>query len=58
LNEYGPQIASWELIPSDGGKFELTVNGDLLFSKKELGRHAEEGEIMAIFKERLGEVEA
>ena len=26
-----------EMIPSSGGVFEVTVNGNLLFSKKQLG---------------------
>ncbi|MCB9458434.1 MAG: SelT/SelW/SelH family protein [Anaerolineaceae bacterium] len=38
-------IADWKLIPSQGGRFEVTVNGELVFSKKELGRHAEPGEV-------------
>lgn len=42
-------IESFELIPSDGGRFEFIVNDDLLFSKKQLGRHAEPGEIHQIF---------
>lgn len=33
------------MIPSSGGKFEVVVNGELLFSKKSLGRHAEANEI-------------
>ena len=37
------QIASWTLIPSSGGVFEVEVNGELVFSKKALGRHAEPG---------------
>lgn len=38
-------VTSWKLIPSSGGRFEVTVNGELIFSKKQLKRHAEEGEI-------------
>jgi selenoprotein W-related protein len=38
-------IKEWKLITSSGGRFELTVNGDLIWSKKALGRHAEPGEI-------------
>ncbi len=30
-----------QLIPSKGGVFEVIVDGDLIFSKKDLGRHAE-----------------
>ena len=38
-------ISEWKLTPSTGGRFEVTVNDELIFSKKKLGRHAEEGEI-------------
>ena len=30
LNEFEPETASISLIPSDGGRFEVTVNGKLL----------------------------
>lgn len=38
-------VGAWNLIPSSGGRFEVTVNDELLFSKKQLGRHAEDGEV-------------
>jgi predicted Rdx family selenoprotein len=38
-------VKDWKLIPSSGGRFELTVNDELVFSKKALGRHAEDGEV-------------
>ncbi len=40
-------ISSWKLIPSTGGVFDVWVNGELIFSKKEVGRHAEPGEVRA-----------
>lgn len=40
-------VADWKLIPSTGGTFEVTVNGQLVFSKKTLRRHAEPGEVRA-----------
>jgi len=40
-------VKDWQLIPGTGGVFEVTVNGELVFSKKELRRHAEPGEIRA-----------
>ncbi len=46
-------VRSWRLIPSSGGKFEVTVNGELVFSKKGLGRHAEPGEIKAIILKKV-----
>lgn len=38
-------VKEWKMIPSSGGRFEVIVNGELLFSKKGLGRHAEPGEV-------------
>jgi selenoprotein W-related protein len=46
-------IASWRLIPSSGGVFEVTVNGEKVFSKKALGRHAEPGEIRTAIERKL-----
>jgi selenoprotein W-related protein len=34
------------LVESSGGVFEVTVEGRLVFSKKQLGRHAEPGEVL------------
>ena len=47
------QIETFTLVPSDGGKFEVSVDGKLVFSKLELGRHAEEGEIKKVFEKHL-----
>jgi selenoprotein W-related protein len=51
--ELAHAIDEWTLIPSKGGVFELQIDGDLVYSKKDLGRHAEEGELLAIFESRL-----
>ena len=51
-------VGSWRLIPSKGGVFEVTVNGEKVFSKKELGRHAEPGEVRAAILKRLDQVRA
>jgi selenoprotein W-related protein len=34
------------IIPSRGGVFEVTVDGELIYSKKATGRHAEPDEIL------------
>jgi selenoprotein W-related protein len=36
------------LVPSSGGVFEVTVDGNLIFSKKALRRHAEPAEILQL----------
>ncbi len=48
--ELEARIESLTLIPSSGGKFEVTVNGEVIFSKKGLGRHAEPGEVYGLIK--------
>ena len=40
LKNYEHLIEEVKLIPSDGGKFEVTVNGQLLYSKLATHRHA------------------
>jgi selenoprotein W-related protein len=43
-----------KLIESSGGVFEVAVDGELVFSKKALGRHAEAGEVLRLIAERRG----
>ena len=38
------------MLPSTGGVFEVTVDGKTVFSKKELKRFPEEGEIAGLLK--------
>lgn len=38
--------AECELVPSSGGVFEIVVDGSKVFSKKELGRFPNEGEVV------------
>lgn len=49
------QITEMTLIPSSGGVFEVAVNGKTIYSKKETGRHAEEGEVPKRMKAEVGE---
>ena len=53
MKDFEPDIESIKLIPSDGGRFEVTVNGELVFSKKRLGRHAEDGEIKRAIEAKI-----
>ena len=55
LKNYEHVIESVTLVPSDDGRFEVTVNGDLLFSKKQLSRHAEPGEVLGLVSKLVGE---
>ncbi|MCJ7733146.1 MAG: Rdx family protein [Anaerolineales bacterium] len=53
--EYQDIISEITLIPSDGGAYEIKVNGDLIYSKLETGRHADPPEILGLFKEYIKE---
>jgi predicted Rdx family selenoprotein len=44
-------VKEWHLIPSDGGRFEFAVDGQVLFSKKQLGRHAQPDEVETMFRD-------
>jgi selenoprotein W-related protein len=46
LKNYEHVIETMALVPSDGGKFEVSVNGQLVYSKLKTNRHAEAGEIL------------
>jgi selenoprotein W-related protein len=45
--------ADISLISSGGGVFEISLNGDLIFSKKALNRFPESGEIKKLIMDRL-----
>lgn len=49
MNEYEDHINELTLIPSDGGRFEVSVDGELIYSKLGKGRHPEEGEVLGLF---------
>jgi selenoprotein W-related protein len=40
-------------VESSGGVFEVTVEGELIYSKKALGRHARPGEVVQLIREKL-----
>ena len=39
-----------ELIPSGGGRFEVSRDGQVLFEKSKLGRHVMPGEIVRMLR--------
>jgi len=42
------------MIPSSGGVFEVSLDGELIFSKKALERFPEDGEIQELIRSRSG----
>jgi selenoprotein W-related protein len=55
LNEHEPEIESITLIPSNEGRFEITVNGNLLFSKLSIHRFPNQGEVLELVRRFLKE---
>ena len=53
LEKYGEEVKSNDLIPGTGGVFELYLNGELIYSKHETGRHTNEGEILELMEKAL-----
>lgn len=53
LNEHRNNIEELTIIPSSGGVFEITFNGDLVFSKKELERFPEKNEAEDLIKNKI-----
>jgi len=54
LGTYQHRIDALTLIPGPSGIFDVTVNGELIFSKYELHRHAEPGEVLGSFRSIIG----
>jgi selenoprotein W-related protein len=53
--QFGDIISEIELIESAGGAYEIRVDGDLIYSKLETGRHADPPEILGLFRDHIKE---
>lgn len=53
LEEFEAEIEALTLVPSDGGKFEISVDDELLYSKLQTRRHAEPGEVVGLVRRYL-----
>ena len=54
LSNYQHIIETFTFITGSKGAFEFKVNDEVLYSKKQLGRHAEPGEVLELFQELIG----
>jgi len=53
LRAFEEKIETIELVPEGEGKFEVTVNGDLIYSKLKTNRHAMDGEVLGLVRELI-----
>ena len=48
-------VRGLELRSGSGGRLEITVDDEVVFSKAELKRFPEDGEVSRLLRQRLGE---
>jgi selenoprotein W-related protein len=46
-------IETITLVPSDEGRFEVSVNGQLIYSKLKTKRHTEPGEVVGLVNKMI-----
>jgi len=54
LAKFDAHISEAKLKPSSGGRFEVSVDGTLVYSKLEVGRFPEPEEILEIVGKQVG----
>ena len=54
LANYQHVIEDLRLVTGENGVFDVTVDGDLIYSKAQTGRHAEPGEVLDLFATLMG----
>jgi predicted Rdx family selenoprotein len=54
LHHYQHLIEDLTVVTGSKGVFDVEVDGELLYSKHATGRHAEPGEVLELFRARLG----
>ena len=55
LNNYQHIVKSLTFTMGSKGIFDVTVDGDPLYSKAATGRHAGSGEVLDLFTEKYGQ---
>jgi selenoprotein W-related protein len=54
MDRYKMKVGKFVLVPSDGGKFEVTVGKDLVWSKKETGEFPDNPKLAKVIDGKLG----
>lgn len=48
LPRFKTQLSEYKLVPSGGGKFEISVDGKLLYSKLETGEFPKNSQVLKL----------
>lgn len=54
LGRWAPIIRAVELVSGSNGRFDITLDGELVFSKKAVGRFPKPGEVAGQLEKKLG----
>jgi selenoprotein W-related protein len=54
LMNYQHVIEDLTLVMGSKGIFDIEIDGDMLYSKQDAGRHANTGEVLQRFEDRYG----
>lgn len=54
LSSYQHVISETRLVLGTRGIFDVVVDGEMLYSKFDTGRHANPGEVLGLFREKYG----
>jgi selT/selW/selH-like putative selenoprotein len=54
LGRWAPIMRAVDLVSGSGGRFEVTLDGELLFSKHATRRFPKPGEVAGMFEQKLG----
>ena len=56
MSNYQHVISYLRIVMGEKGIFDVTVDGEPIYSKAATGRHAEPGEVLALFTELVGDI--
>jgi selenoprotein W-related protein len=55
MSRYQHIVGSLTLTTGSKGVFDVSVDGDVIYSKSQTGRHAEPGEVLDLFIEKYAQ---
>ncbi len=55
LAGWGPVLRVLEVVPGTGGIFDVEVDGEVLFTKKMLGRYPQPDDVLPLLRKVLGD---
>ncbi len=55
LSNYQHVIERLDLVMGGSGVFDVVVDGEVLYSKHQTGRHANDGEVLDLFADKYGQ---